>query len=373
MLSAYSLNSRLSRRGSFLPDKHLIDRVKEIQMKMTSVYIGLKWWRSAYCSQVPYFPVYLFYSRGLCFDVCKEHNYAQCVQCLSRWNAQFLCTVRHYIIILWSKLSTTVCLGVFFRLGDRLSDFYVGVTDFSPYDVPPHPHPPSYKLCRHYWGAFLQEATETIACSFPVFGRYIVIQLRTAGTPLSLCEVEAYTGKRLDVAGELFLFCFLLYCLNIILTSGYFLYISMPFMTILLNNLKSDWQKPNEIKFVGAVKLSKPRSRIASQKLYCYTTAVSGSKPTEARPPRWFQVTFYFLSGTFSSKYRPRIYKKCSHEAHDWRWSSLDASVHAYIMMSDEVHSLKSTTPHPKADYESESYVCWFTQTLEQSLNVQCA
>ena len=92
----------------------------------------------------------------------------------------------------WSKLPTTVLFAFFvfvFCLGDTLSNFYVGVTEISPHDVPPHPHPPNYKLCLHYRSPFLQGAQEAMTCSFPVSGRYIVIQLLTAETPLSLCEV----------------------------------------------------------------------------------------------------------------------------------------------------------------------------------------
>ena len=129
--------------------------------------------------------------------------------CLSRWNAQILCTVRHYICQGVNSLLPEIHKTSFlfcFCLGEILSDFYVGVTDLSPHDVPPYPHPPSYKLCLYYRGAFERRATNTIACSFPVSGRYVVIQLLSAGNSLSLCEVEVYTGKRLHEAGKSFFF-----------------------------------------------------------------------------------------------------------------------------------------------------------------------
>ena len=129
---------------------------------------------------------------------------------LSGLNTQILCTVWDNKLV-YDLLAVRChresflllfCLFVCFCLGDRLSDFYVGVTDISPHDVPPHPHPPSYKLCQYHRGPVNQRETETIACAFPVSGRYVVIQLLTVGTPLSLCEVEVYTGKRPHVDGK---------------------------------------------------------------------------------------------------------------------------------------------------------------------------
>ena len=224
---------------------------------------------------------------------------------------------------------------VFFScLGDRLSDFYVGVTDFSPHDVPPHPHPPSYKVCLHYRVAFNQRATETIECSFPVSGRYIIIQLLTAGTPLSLCEVEVYTGKRLHVSGKhspclLFVASFKHYS-DVWIFCVHFDSIYDCFVTKLQRvkkrfTLKSNWQKSNEIKFVGEVKFFKPRSHIAIFKsllLHGRSHKLVANRKSQLLgrlsppPPRWLKVTFYALNDIFSSNIGLE-YTKCSHEAHD--------------------------------------------------------
>ena len=85
----------------------------------------------------------------------------------------------------------------FFVSGNTPRDLYVGVTDVSPADVPPFPRPPNYKVCSHFSGDVEGGSTETIPCSFPVSGRYVIVQLTSHWTVLSLCEVEVFAGKRL--------------------------------------------------------------------------------------------------------------------------------------------------------------------------------
>ena len=76
-----------------------------------------------------------------------------------------------------------------------MTDFYVGVTDISPDKMRPSPIPPNFKVCSHYAGEVAQGARERIACSTPVSGRHVIIQLTTPGVPLSFCEVQVYGGE----------------------------------------------------------------------------------------------------------------------------------------------------------------------------------
>ena len=99
-----------------------------------------------------------------------------------------------YFFFLSLVISLLYCF-ILLISGYRLSDFYIGVTDTSPYDIPPSPYPPNYRVCQYHSGPVKDGATETIVCQFPVFGRYVVVQLTSADQVLTLCEVEVHTGK----------------------------------------------------------------------------------------------------------------------------------------------------------------------------------
>ena len=99
----------------------------------------------------------------------------------------------HLTCALWP--CTSKCLPVRIPLsGDRLKDFYVGVTDNLPTTVAPTPSPINYELCHHYAGQVPQGARERILCDGPVTGRYLIVQL-TGTNYLTLCAVEAYASK----------------------------------------------------------------------------------------------------------------------------------------------------------------------------------
>ncbi len=85
-------------------------------------------------------------------------------------------------------------MGVVFFSGDRLADFYVGVSDDSPTAVTPSPSPRTYAVCHHYIETVLQGARVRIVCGSPLVGRYVIIQL-TGTNYLTMCEVEVYSGE----------------------------------------------------------------------------------------------------------------------------------------------------------------------------------
>ena len=81
--------------------------------------------------------------------------------------------------------------------GERLRDFYVGVTDDAPTAVVPRPFPnPTYQVCYHYTGLQFDVATrDQIICNRVLSGRYVIVQLAFVEY-LTLCEVEVYAGKQ---------------------------------------------------------------------------------------------------------------------------------------------------------------------------------
>ena len=78
--------------------------------------------------------------------------------------------------------------------GERLRDFYIGVTNDSPVTVTPTTNPTSYPVCFYYTGAFPSGTRDVIVCDDEMTGRYVVIQLTTSES-LALCEVEIYRGE----------------------------------------------------------------------------------------------------------------------------------------------------------------------------------
>ena len=78
-----------------------------------------------------------------------------------------------------------------FFLGERLSNFYIGVTNVSPSTDAPSIRPQNYDVCAYYKGEFPHGGTAMIGCTSTVSGRYLIIQLGDRAE-LSLCEVQVY-------------------------------------------------------------------------------------------------------------------------------------------------------------------------------------
>ena len=87
----------------------------------------------------------------------------------------------------------------FLNSGDRLHDFFVGVTVLDMTD----PQPGQYPLCQsQYIGAATNGQILDLVCNPGVQGRYVWIQIPTGTFEiLTLCEVEVYTH---DVPGNLY-------------------------------------------------------------------------------------------------------------------------------------------------------------------------
>ena len=89
--------------------------------------------------------------------------------------------------------SRSLLVYVFFLfIGDRLTNFFVGVTN-TPTSVQA-PILGSYPLCAHYTRSVPDGGTVNITCSASTpAGRYLIIQLSKPDY-LSLCEVEVYSS-----------------------------------------------------------------------------------------------------------------------------------------------------------------------------------
>ena len=79
--------------------------------------------------------------------------------------------------------------------GDRLHDFFIGVTydDFTT-----TPQPDSYPLCRaQYTGAATDGQILDLECNPGVSGRYVWIQVPGTSEILTLCEVQVFEAGQL--------------------------------------------------------------------------------------------------------------------------------------------------------------------------------
>jgi len=76
--------------------------------------------------------------------------------------------------------------------GERLKNFYIGVTEMSPWTTKP-PVLSNGQICSHYTGSPPTGVLLDIHCDAVVQGRYLYIMLSQPDY-LSLCEVEVYAG-----------------------------------------------------------------------------------------------------------------------------------------------------------------------------------